>query len=477
MAWYDFLFPKSKKDKPFRFAEVTQKTRLTRDTDDPIGTGITTIVSPTEDADWKLKSFTEEQLATKSFSEMLDILVDAAPDLDRALSDMEMQIVTRYSITFLEDDASADTATNIVQDAIDTMNYVRKESLRTKLKRLVASGYLKGAFFVEVVFNNGFFVDIRVIDPLRARFEQREDEEQGQYWQLGQEVNGEFVALDSDNVFYVPLNPVEDKPYGRSMVGTAIFPMVYLLGLMKDGRQVIKTQAWPTQVALIDRQKFIEAAGENNVEIYDELDGLVQRLQTKLEEDFKNATQGSQHIYGNEVSFEQIGNMGRSNFSAMEMIKDILKEWIIQALKQYPATFGIQKGNALSTNADQQLELFTTFISTFQGELEELMNSCFTRILTDAGNSSTPVFQLQRDNSLVDKQRAERVKLKTENLSMWLEDGVITRQEYRDAIRNPEAFDELANLLAPELPSELEALGQLPPEESGGTDTGEGNDE
>ena len=474
MAWYDrivnFFSPQEEVSeepdeevveapkKAPRPAEVITKTRLTRDTDDPIGRGITTIVSPTEDADWKLKSFTEEALATKDFAEILDILVDAAPDLDRALSDMQMQVVTHPDISFEGEGPAVAAAEEIIQNALDTMTYLRKESLRTKIKRMVASGYLKGALFVEVVFTDGVFEDIRVIDPLRARFKQDENPQRGQFWQLGQEVNGLFEPLDSDNVFYVPLNPVEDKPYGRSMVGTAIFPMVYLLGLMKDGRQVIKTQAWPTQVALIDRQKFIEAAGEDNVEIYEELEGLVTRLQERLAADFQSAKQGSQHVYGNEVSFEQLGQMGRSNLSAMEMIKDILKEWIIQALKQYPATFGIQKGNALSTNADQQLELFTTFIGTFQSEIEEVINSCFTRILTEAGNPAVPIFQLERDNSLVDKQRAERIRIKTETLDMWLASGVITRQEYRNMIRLPDAFDAIEKVLEEELPEELSEL-------------------
>lgn len=453
MAWYNFFMAKKRRS---RFgATLLTKTRETRDTDDLLGTGLTTIVAPTDDADWKLRSFTEEKLATMSFGEILSILVDASPDLDRALSDMQMQVNTRHSITIAEDGAEAEQAERIIQNALDRMRFINKEPLGIKIEKFVSSAYLKGAISAEVVFDNGEFIDMAVWDPHRVRFEQREDNVRGQYWQIGQEINGVFSELTTDNFFYLPFNSLDDKPYGRSMVGSAIFPMVFLLGLIKDGRQIIKTQAYPRQVALVDRQKFIEAAGEDNEEIYDELDSLVTQLQSRIQKDFKESRPTSQFVYGNEVSFETVGEMARKNLDAMEMIKDILQEWIIQGLKQYPATFGVQKGNALSTNADQQLELFTTFIDSFQERIEELLTSCFTRILSDAGNSATPIVQLERDNSLVDKQRAERSKLKTDILAQWLADRVITQEEYRLIIRTPEAFDDLSRVLEPDLPPEL----------------------
>lgn len=435
-----------------RFSHIASKERLTRDTDEPISSGFSAIVAPTDDADWKLKSFSERQLAAMSVEEILNVLIDASPDLDRALSDVRMHVNTKLDWHVVDDDPAA---TRILEDAIDRMRLQNGESLKVKVAKLVSSGYLKGAFYAEVNFENGEFIDFTINDPLRVRFVRDEDDVRGQFWLRGEEHNGEFVPIDSPNVHYVPLNPVETKPYGRSMVTAAIYPIVSQLTIMRAARQVIETQAWPSQVARIDRQKLKDSGlSEHTGELAKE----VERVENDIIEKFKNADKGTQFVFGSEVEIEIIGAMTRRNLDAIEMLESIYKRWIIQALKQYPVLFGLSEGNALSTNADQQLEAWATFIDTFQSEVEDLLTTVFTQILREQGNSATVVVELKRNTSFVQKQRAERLLLKTQTVKEWLAMGIISRQQALDVMRNPEAFDNLAEILEEELDPEAESM-------------------
>lgn len=444
-----------KHGQPYRrevsFANVASKQRLTRDTDLPLS-GFTAVVAPTEDADWKLRSFTEEQLNAMEYADVLKVLIDSSPDLARALNDYRMFINTQWTLGVLEEDANAE---RILQETIDTMRFDIGEPLSVKIDKLVASGYLKGAFYLETVFDNGQFVDIVINDPLRVRFVRDDSPERGQHWIRGEEHDGVFVVIDSDKVQYIPLNSVDGQPYGRSMMASGVNPIVSRLGMTKAARQSIESQAYPYQLATIDRKQLTDA-GLSSTD--GSLQQEVERVESDIRTQFENAQKSTQFVFGREVEVEIIGAMGRQNWDALEMLDKIYQPQITQGTMQQPVISGLTEGNALSTNADQQSEVWATQVDTFQTQIEYVMETCFTQVLREAGSGATPTFELKRNTSFVQKQRAERIREKTLSLSIWLKDGAITRQEYRDAIRNPEAFDNLSELLEPELPTELAAL-------------------
>ena len=429
-----------------RFAHVASKTRLTRDVDEPLSAGFTAVVAPTEDADWKLKSFTEAQLATMSFSDILSVLVEASPEMARALADVRMNVSTQWTLGVVEDDP---TAESILLNAVDQMVELG-ESLSIKINKMVAAGYLKGAIYIETLFENSQFVDISVNDPLNVRFVRRETPERGQHWVRGEEQRGEFIPIDSPNVQYHPMNPLDDKPYGRSMVGSAVNPMVSFLGMMKAVRQMIETQAYPYQLATIDRKQLFDVGLEGS-----ELAAEVERIEADIVAKFKDAQKASQYVFGREVDIDIIGAMSRRNLDGIEMMESVYKRLIIQGLQQYPVLFGLSEGNALSTNADQQMEAWTTFTDGFQTIIEEIITTAFTQILREAGNGATVVFELKRNTSFVQKQRAERFKIKLEAIQMMLQMRIITQQQALDLARTPEAFDKISEILPPEIDAEL----------------------
>ena len=85
--------------------------------------------------------------------------------------------------------------------------------------------------FSEVVNN----ADIATPDPSTVRFISKEDPIRGSVWIPGQWQNGKFVSFQDDiTVQYVPLDPLPDVPYGRSILTPAIFSAMFLIGLLQD---------------------------------------------------------------------------------------------------------------------------------------------------------------------------------------------------------------------------------------------------
>ena len=122
------------------------------------------------------------------------------------------------------------------------------------------------------------------------------------------------------------------------------------------------------------------------------------KRQPEVEQKLKQAGKGSNLIFGREVGIEIVGAMNRFNLDAVEMMEKILERWIIRALKQYPVLFAINDGNALSTNAEQQLEQFAGAIDSLLRKIESIFSIHGTQILRNQGNRSIAIFQLKRNN-------------------------------------------------------------------------------
>ena len=434
-----------------RHKPVMNKVRLTTDRDNfhPY-TDFDQAITAEQNLDWKFESLSERELATKSASDLIKTLVNSSPDLSRAHSDMQMYINTGFELTTTEDDTQAQA---VLDSALQTMEK-NKEPLSVKIDKMTSSMFLKGAIYAENIFGGEFgeeFVDIKVLDPFRVAYREEENSIRGQYTAWGEVRNGQFVEIDSDFVQYIPVNPLDDSPLGTPMVGSAIFPIVFLSGMLKSVRQIVESQAWPLGLITIDGEKMI-AGGSSDV---DTLKEDIENLTKDIEQRFKGASLNEVFIYGAEVAYQIVSGMGKANLDAVEMLQKILDKWIVRALKQFPVVFGLAEGNSLSTNAEQQLEAHAIFINALQSKIETLFSFFFTQILRNVGSMAMAILRLKRTNALLERYRAERMKIKSESIAIWVTNRWVTNQEARQLIRDPESFDNLSDVLDAELPESL----------------------
>lgn len=408
----------------------------------PFSTGFA-YISPDNENDWKLQSVDERSLATKKADELINIFVNSSPDLDRALSDTKTFANTSWSL-YCEEEIGQ----RILDNALDQMALLGKD-LDSKIDELIASAFLWGAIYTESVFDlsGRDFVDLVVISPSQARYQRRDDEIRGQYWQLGQEEKGRFVALEDPTIMYKAINPLPDKPFGRPMVSSSLFPIIFGLGLLRSLRQVVESQAWPRQLWKIDRQVLHDANVNPN-----QVSKIIKDTEEKIEQYMNNANfdKAKQPIVGSEVINEMIGGVNRVNLGGVKDILDRLDSWVVRGLKQYPILFGINSNSGLSDNSGIQLEAHQLFIRSLQSSIEDMVTRQFQLVLNAAGYPQlTPVFQLEPINSFVRKTRAESLEKEVVSINQLLADRLITRQEARETLKG---FSSSFGDLEPELP-------------------------
>lgn len=401
-------------------------------------------ISPSDDHDWKLEIFNEATIGHQKAQDLMKVLVDASPDVDRALYDMLQFANPGHTL------ASDDPRIQSILDECKLTMQRNGQDLDTKIDKLVSSGFMGGAFYTECVFepDGRTFSDLVVIDPFNARFQRRTDPVRGQYWQLGQVKKSEFEAFilpdgtQNPLIIYKPISSIADRPFGRPLANSAIFALVFQLGMMKDTRQVVSTQAYPRGFWKVDRKllsdsRLSEAAQKK---ILDETESKLITYMTNLSKD-----KTKQPVIGSEVGYEIIGAMNRANLDGVEMLERIIERWVIRGLKQFPVLFGINDGNALGTTGDVQLIAHSIFMNSFQSSLESNVNNQFRNVLAAQGIETTEdVFKLKRVDDFVRPQRAD-VRLKeTENVTQLSDKGIISRLEARTLLRKSDPYyDEL----------------------------------
>ena len=396
--------------------------RTTVDTNEPLWGGYTWIV-PTNDIDWQLSSFEETALEFQSADRLIKILTDASPDVDRAHHDF-----LRYCNPgwILESD---DPAAQTILDEFVLRMSDQGESLDAKIERLSSGAFLSGAFFLELVFDERGYeaIDLVVIDPFLAAYRRQEDPVRGQYYQLGQVIDGRFVELTDPTIKYEPINPVPNNPFGRSLISSAIFPCVFLLGLLKSARQVVETQAWPRSLISVDRQ-ILKETGVPPHDIKKYTEQIISQIKTE----WPTLKKTEVPVYGSEVKIEgPVGAMGRNNLDGLNMLERVLERWIIRALKTQPILFGSNEA-LTESHADVQLLNHTIFIKSIQSSLEKILTRFFTLVLRARGNSSIPVFRLKRVNAIERRREAEIFRIEMEAASIALENGFYTAEELRE---------------------------------------------
>ena len=430
-------------------------------------------ISPDEDSDWKLEILNESTLIHKKAKEITQVLVDASPDVDRALHDMLQFANPGYTL------ASDDPQIQAILDEVEETMKRNGQDLDTKIDKLVSSGFIGGAFYTECVFeaDGQTFAELVVIDPFNARYQRRNDPIRGQYWQLGQVKDSNFQAFvlpdgtPNPLIIYKPLNSIADRPFGRPLVNSAIFALVFQLGMMKDTRQVVSTQAYPRGFWTIKRGELSDArlSIEQVKEVMEDNRKRLQQYMTNLSKD-----KTKQPIVGSEVGYEIIGAMNRANLDGVEMLERIIERWVIRGLKQFPVLFGINDGNALGTTGDVQLIAHSNFMNSFQSSLESVVNGQFYNIFKARGITLTEdVFKLKRIEDFVRPQRADIRLKETQNVTQLIQSGIISRLEARTLLRKADPYygdleedvPELEQLPAPNTP-------QLQPPQEDNTEQG-----
>lgn len=344
--------------------------------------GALTIVVPPDSPEdlWTLFALDEQSLARMSPSQLLDLLVDLSPDVSRALWDILRLCNPGWQATcFRPGGRTPDPAAQARLDAFLDQLTDLYGAVDVPIGRLFIGAFMRGAFLAELVLDESARtpIDFATPDPMSIRFRREWDPVRGPVWHLGQwQVSG-FVPLERPTIRYAAIDPLPGRPYGRPLAAAALFPTLFLLGLMHDLRRVIAQQGYPRIDITLDLVALQASMPPQVRQSPEKEKAWVQEVITEIGLAYSKLEPDDAYLHTSVVKVNRsVGTVDATSLGGITAIIQALERMAVRALKTMPIMMGLVDGSS-EANANRQWEIEAAGVRSLQNICETLLGRLF----------------------------------------------------------------------------------------------------
>jgi hypothetical protein len=413
--------------------------------------GLTVLAPMSADAYWRDGGLDASTFDLASPAKILELLADLSPDVSRALWDFLRLYnpgweAKAYRPGGKEQDKQAQAALDAFIATLADLH----GSFDVVLNRLGIGAFLRGAFCAELVLNKTgrIPVDLATPDPGAVRFRRVTDPERGPVWQPGQWHGGEWVALDRITVRYVPVDPLPGSPYGRALASPAIFPTLFLIGLLHDLRRVVAQQGYPRLDLEISIEKLKEAMPADLESDADKMKAWIDATTDDIQAAFNSLEPDDAYVHLDVVKINRaVGAVDSSSLGAVGGLIEALERMAVRALKSMPLLMGTTDGVS-EANSVKQFELMASGIKSIQHLCENMLERLLGLALQAQGIGAKVEFRFAELRAAEMMRDAQTEALLIANAARKRDEGWVTQ-------------DEAANEVVGHPPAEEAPLAQL----------------
>ncbi|MEJ7763499.1 MAG: hypothetical protein WKF80_11970, partial [Thermomicrobiales bacterium] len=414
-----------------RTTRLSGSRRVTVDHSGWSAKGIASLLRPTEETlHHRTVAMDPRALERMAPGELLDVLADRSPEVSRALWDYMRHLMAGYEISAVlpGSEDPDDAGSSLLKEFMKTLRS-RYGAADIPLQRLFMGAMLRGAMVAEIVFDDAGRtpLDLATPDPAHFRFKLLDDPVYGEVWQLGQWQEKEFVIIDDPKVRYLPIDPKPGSPYGRAPFASAVFPALFLLGLMHDLKRVISQQGYPRVDISIDLEA-LEAALPDGSPIED-LEALLLRTTDDVVDAIKVLEPDDYYVHSSAVNVNSaVGAVDSGSLGAVDGIIAGLERMCVRSLKTVPLFMGVADGVS-EAYANRQWETHVKGVKHIQHIGENLLEHLLDLVLQAAGNASSTVFRFAELREVEEQRDELTLSTRLENAEMAERLGYMDRDE------------------------------------------------
>ncbi len=378
----------------------------------------TLYIVPPPDAEtlWRTETLDSTTLDRMSPADLIELLVNLSPEISRAVFDHIRMFNPGHELNGFrpgteEEDPAGQAALDAIMATLREL-YISEDVV---INRLILAGFIRGAYFSEIVLDDAgrMPIDLATPDPWSARFRKVDDPQRGTIYKLGQWQQGGWVEIGSPTVAYIPIDPLPDSPYGRSLVAPALFTAIFLIGLLHDLRRVIAQQGYPRNDIAIDLEALREAMAVNLRDDPEEIKEWVDSVITEVEQVYEALDPDDAWVHTSVVTLNRpVGTLNSDSLGELGTILSELTRMATRALKTM-ALLMVMDENSSETHANRQWEIHTAGIKAMQHLLEAMLEKLFTVALQAQGIQADVRFRFAelRASELLRDAQAEAMQL------------------------------------------------------------------
>lgn len=380
---------------------------------------------------------------TKDIMESLRMIRDIDPDASMAIWNFIRLGNSGHELECLKPTGKPDKqAQEILNDIAKRVGKMYGGGTDQLIGVLFLTAITQGAIALEVELTEGIdgVVDFHAIDPSTLDFQFNKEEKELELVQ--KQDNGEYKVLNQEQVFYFPLDPDVNDPYGRSPILPILQIIFFQVQVLSDLQKVVHHQGH----ARFDIS-VVEEAIMKNIPPHIQGDAAavqqyvsnyineVQKMMSELEPD-------DDFFHTDSVTVEMTGGIQGKSMDITKVI-DVINQRVTTALKQLPILLGRNEGTT-ETHGTIQWQIYVAGIENMQRGIKRLLERAYNVALQVHGKQSKArlTFNSIRVNDREKEANAENIETMTKQAQVmagWIDNNEAAQHMVgHDAVAEPQ---------------------------------------
>lgn len=250
--------------------------------------------------------------------------------------------------------------------------------------QLLLNAMMRGGVGGELVLNQlGKMDRIQPFDTASIYF-QNENGRLVPYQRQSQVSGMGYTKIDYPTVFYHPLDPAPDDPYGSSPLISLIQVVAWQIGFLNDLQAAVHQTGYPRM-----RVKLLEEIAKKNAPGHVQNDPVkyrewMDKIRDDVEKAMKNLKPDSIPVLWDSADLDLIGKGGSGQMVRVDAVVNTINKSLAAALKTLSSILGIGENTSKESYA-AELKLYSRGIESVQQVVESLLERALTMALNLEG--------------------------------------------------------------------------------------------
>ncbi|HHB3508222.1 TPA: phage minor head protein [Bacillus cereus] len=380
---------------------------------------------------------------TKDIMESLRMIRDIDPDASMAIWNFIRLGNSGHELECLKPTGKPDKqAQELLNDIAKRVGKMYGGGTDQLIGVLFLTAITQGAIALEVELTEGIddVVDFHAIDPSTLDFRFNKDEKQLELVQ--KQDNGEYKVLNQEQVFYFPLDPDVNDPYGRSPILPILQIIFFQVQVLRDLQKVVHHQGHARfDISVVEEAimknipPHIQGDAEAVQQYVTKYITEVQRMMSELEPD-------DDFFHTDSVNVTMTGGIQGKSMDITKVI-DVINQRVTTALKQLPILLGRNEGTT-ETHGTIQWQIYVAGIENMQRGIKRLLERAYNVALQVHGKQSKArlTFNSIRVNDREKEANAENIETMTKQAQVmagWIDNNEAAQHMVgHDAVAEPQ---------------------------------------
>ncbi|MEH7114557.1 phage minor head protein [Neobacillus niacini] len=383
-----------------------------------------------------------KEYRTKEVMENLKIIRDLNPDASMAIWNFLRLANSGHELEAVTPNGKAEKgATELLNELAPRVGRLYGGGLDQLINVLLLTAFTQGAIALEVELNADIsdVVDFHAVDPSTLDFVR--NKETGEIELVQVQWDGQYKVMNTETVFYYPIDPDISDPHGRSPILPILQIIFFQIQVLKDLQKVIHHQGYDRfDISIIEEAIMENLPDHIKNSSPEEVQKYVTSYIADVQKQMEDLQPDDDFYHTSSIEIKSVTGDRSGSMNAQAVI-DIINQQVVAALKQLPILLGRNEGST-ETHGTVQWQIYVAGIQSIQRALKRVLEKAYNVALQVYGKQLRAKIEFDEIRTSDRQAEANAEKTETETKILQINQGWIDNDEAALSMVGHEAVDE-----------------------------------